>query len=136
MGVSKSEAMTKVKSVLVKFGVEHWHDARVESLSAGQKHLVCLMSVVAMAPRIVILDEPFAGLDVPTKMQLERYLAAYDGAVLHISHDPRDINAYEQIIWIDHGAVRDQGGPERILPAYLAEMESLGECNDIAELSS
>lgn len=135
IGFSAVDAQSEVRSVLGKFQVAHWEEAYISNLSAGQKHLVCLMAVVAMMPRLVILDEPFAGLDVPTRMQLERYLAGYDGALLHITHDPRDIAEYDEVVWIDQGKVKDQGPPARILPAYLAEMKKLGERDDISELS-
>ena len=87
-GQSRAEADAGARRTLARFGKAHWADAAVVSLSQGQKHLLCLMAVVAMAPGLLILDEPFAGLDAPTRMQLRRYLDLYEGAVLHISHEP------------------------------------------------
>ncbi|MCA8930388.1 MAG: ABC transporter ATP-binding protein, partial [Alphaproteobacteria bacterium] len=63
MGQPRTDAAEAARAILARFGVAHWQDAQVATLSQGQKHLVCLMAVVAMAPGLLILDEPFAGLD-------------------------------------------------------------------------
>ena len=97
--------------------------------------LLCLMAVVAMAPRLLILDEAFAGLDAPTRMQLRRYLDLYQGAVLHISHDPADFAGYDAMFWLDGGRIRDAGTPDAVLAAYMNEMTRLGAEDDISDLS-
>ncbi len=91
LGRSKREAEAEACQTLARFSKEPWADVPVSTLSHGQKHLVCLMAIVAMNPRCLILDEPFAGLDIPTKAQLMRYLAMFAGTIIHISHDPADL---------------------------------------------
>lgn len=135
MGRSRAEAAEAARAILVEFGVGHWHETQVASLSQGQKHLVCLMAVVAMQPGLVILDEPFAGLDIPTRAQLMRSLARYRGTLVHITHDPRDLAGYDRVIWIDRGAVRLDGPAAPVLEAYLAEMTRSGEADDLADLA-
>ena len=134
-GQSRAEAEDAARRVLAGFGKAHWTGASVVSLSQGQKHLLCLMAVVAMAPRLLILDEPFAGLDAPTRMQLRRYLDLYQGAVLHISHDPADFAGYDAMFWLDGGRIRDAGTPDAVLAAYMNEMTRLGAEDDISDLS-
>lgn len=134
-GRSKPDAENMARAVLDRFSKAHWADAGTSSLSQGQKHLVCLMSVVAMAPRLLILDEPFAGLDLAMRMQLHRYLRHYSGTLLHISHDPSDLAGYRHLIWLDKGTVRAQGPGADILAAYQEEMQKLGEQDDISDLS-
>ncbi|MCK8465122.1 energy-coupling factor ABC transporter ATP-binding protein [Aliiroseovarius sp. S1339] len=124
---------TRASAVLEQFGKAHWHDAHVHSLSQGQKQLVCLMSILAMTPRILILDEPFAGLDIPTRMQLARYLNRYDGTLVHVSHDPRDLTGYDQVLWLDRGVLQGQGAD--VLDAFTDEMTRQGEGDDISDLS-
>ncbi|UAB69168.1 ABC transporter ATP-binding protein [Vibrio sp. SCSIO 43132] len=135
LGQSKNEADDNARSVLAKFGKTHWADVNTSALSQGQKHLVCLMAVVAMQPNLIILDEPFAGLDIPTKKQLQRYLDSFSGSLIHISHDPADIEHYDQVLWIESGKLSELDAPEVVLPKYLAEMERLGESDDISNLS-
>lgn len=130
-GVDHPDA--RAQAVLDRFGKSHWRDAHVHSLSQGQKQLVCLMSILAMTPRILILDEPFAGLDIPTRMQLARYLSHYDGTLVHVSHDPRDLAGYDHVLWLERGAVKGQGAD--VLDAFTDEMMRQGGGDDISDLA-
>ncbi len=134
LGLKKPQAEQHARQTLDRFGKAHWAEAYVNTLSQGQKHLLCLMAVVAMHPRLIILDEPFAGLDIPTKAQLERYLSIYDGNLIHITHDPRDLQNYRDLIWIEGGLIKSVGPKETVLPAYEAAMHAQGEADDIADL--
>lgn len=121
LGRSKADARDGALATLERFGKAHWHDGSTEALSQGQKHLLCLMAVMAMRPRWLILDEPFAGLDIPTRMQLVRHLDGCGARLVHISHDPRDLLGYDQICWLDQGRIRATGGPE-VLTAFETQM--------------
>ncbi|MDO6617387.1 MULTISPECIES: energy-coupling factor ABC transporter ATP-binding protein [Pacificibacter] len=134
-GFGKVETADIVAKTLAEFGKSHWAKAAIHQLSQGQKQLVCLMSVLAMQPSVVILDEPFSGLDLPTKMQLARYFERITSAIIHISHDPEVLKAYDHVLWIDEGALREQGVPEVVLPAFIDQMQKIGEADDIADLA-
>lgn len=133
LGMDNPEATARTQ--LERFGKAHWADSHVHGLSQGQKQLVCLMAVLAMAPRILVLDEPFAGLDIPTRMQLGRYLDRYEGTLVHVTHDPSDLADYDHVIWIEAGALAQQGLPADVLPAFTAQMKQQGESDDISDLS-
>ena len=135
LGNSKARADEMTLDTLAGFGKSHWIDAHIHTLSQGQKHLVCLMAIVAMTPRLIILDEPFTGLDIPTKAQLTRALAQYQGSLLHISHDPADLAGYDHVIWLEQGKVVQSGSADDVLHAYIAEMTAVGGSDDIAVLS-
>ena len=135
LGNSKARADEMTLDTLAGFGKSHWIDAHIHTLSQGQKHLVCLMAIVAMTPRLIILDEPFTGLDIPTKAQLTRALAQYQGSLLHISHDPADLAGYDHVIWLEQGKVVQSGRADDVLQAYIAEMTAVGGSDDIAVLS-
>ncbi|WP_051326730.1 MULTISPECIES: energy-coupling factor ABC transporter ATP-binding protein [Aliagarivorans] len=135
LGQSKQLAKQNALATLAAFGKEHWQDAHVASLSGGQKHLVCLMAVMAMQPSLIILDEPFAGLDIPTKKQLTRYLSQFPGSLIHISHDPDDLAGYEQMLWLEGGKIAAFGASSEVLPAYLARMHKIGDGDDISQLA-
>lgn len=136
LGQNKKTAEQNALQVLSTFGKEHWENVHTSALSQGQKHLVCLMAVVAMKPNLIILDEPFAGLDIPTKKQLQRYLDQFSGSLIHISHDPSDLNGYEQLLWLEGGEVAAIGNAEDVLPRYLSEMHQLGDSDDISDIAS
>ncbi|MDD9743457.1 ABC transporter ATP-binding protein [Marinovum sp. PR37] len=134
-GRKKAAAEAAARAVLARFGKSHWEAAYINTLSHGQKHLVCLMAVTAMAPRLLILDEPFAGLDIPTRAQLSRYLSHYTGNLIHISHDPADLAGYDQALWLERGQVAALGARDRVIAEYVARMNELGEADDIADLA-
>lgn len=136
LGQNKQLAEQNALSTLQTFGKLHWKDVHTSALSQGQKHLVCLMAVAAMQPKLIILDEPFAGLDIPTKRQLQRYLDKFPGSLIHISHDPADLNHYDQLLWLESGQVAALGAPNEVLPVYLAEMHKMGDGDDISDLAS
>ena len=135
LGQKKTSATKNALQTLTTFGKTHWENVPTCALSQGQKHLVCLMAVVAMQPNLIILDEPFAGLDIPTKHQLQRYLENFTGGLIHISHDPLDFQGYDQLLWLEGGKVALLGTPKKVLPAYLDEMHTLGAGDDISHLS-
>ncbi|WOI56385.1 ABC transporter ATP-binding protein [Palleronia sp. LCG004] len=128
-GLKARAAENRVAETLARFGKSGWGPRSVNDLSHGQKQLVCLMAILAMQPRVIVLDEPFSGLDIPTRMQLARRLGALDAALVHISHAPEDLADYEHVIWIDEGRVMAEGGPE-VLDAYAARMREIGARDD------
>ncbi|WP_070967052.1 energy-coupling factor ABC transporter ATP-binding protein [Vibrio sonorensis] len=136
LGNKKKQADQMALDVLTNFGKSHWQSVHTSTLSQGQKHLVCLMAVAAMNPNLIILDEPFAGLDIPTKKQLQRYLDKFEGSLIHISHDPQDLENYQTLLWLEGGKVAAMGSKDEILPKYLEEMHRLGESDDISDLSN
>ena len=62
-------------------------DARVETLSGGEKRRVALCRVLLMAPDLLLLDEPTNHLDAESVAWLERHLKDYKGAVIAVTHD-------------------------------------------------
>jgi ABC-2 type transport system ATP-binding protein len=62
-GLSKAEAMSKIKDWFVKFEMESWWNKKVEDLSKGMSQKLQFVTTVLHEPRLIILDEPFSGLD-------------------------------------------------------------------------
>lgn len=124
LGRSKSDAVEETSNLLANFGKSDWAKRPVSTLSQGQRHLVCLMSVLAMAPAVIILDEPFSGLDIPTTRALQKRLNQLDQTLIHITHDPSVIANYDRVIWIEAGKVIADGAPDTVLPDYLHVMEA------------
>ena len=134
-GLSKDDADQRCRNTLSQFGKSHWAGMPVTALSQGQKHLLCLMAVAAMGPRMIILDEPFTGLDIPTRMQLRRYLNRYAGGIAHVSHQPEDLIGCEIVIWLEKGSVEATGAADKVLRAFSDHMHHLGELDDLSDLS-
>ena len=127
-GQRKAEAMQNATKILQQFDRLDWAERTIATLSQGQRHLVCLLSVLAMAPPLLVLDEPFAGLDLPTKTYLQNLLYALDQSVLHITHDLQALAKYERVIWLEKGQVAGDGLPKNIIPAFenaMAQVEQI-----------
>ncbi|MGC1495496.1 MAG: ABC transporter ATP-binding protein [Sulfitobacter sp.] len=135
MGLSKIDAAKGVADVLARFGKAHWAGAAIHQLSQGQRQLVCLMSVLAMQPKVIILDEPFAGLDIPTTMHLRRVLDGLAVTLVHITHDPDMVRNYDRVLWLEQGKVADDGLPADVLPRFEARMKQIGDGDDLSDIS-
>ncbi len=134
-GNSKQVAAEKTQFVLQRFGKAHWLSASTSQLSQGQRQLVCLMSVLAMEPSLIILDEPFSGLDIPTTLQLQRYLDALDQTLIHITHSPESVRAYDRTIWLERGRIERDGPAVDTLDAFSTRMTSIGSGDDLSSLT-
>ena len=106
-----------------------WFEKSISTLSQGQKHLVCLLSVLLMKPKILLLDEPFTGIDIPTKLKLEQYLSSLKQTIIHVSHVPETFENYQRLIWIDKGIVQADGIPKSIIKKYRDAMNNYVEKN-------
>ena len=62
-GLKKADATARVKEWFVKFGMESWWNKKVEDLSKGMSQKLQFVTTVLHEPRLIILDEPFSGLD-------------------------------------------------------------------------
>ena len=130
LGYTKKESLDKALKVLTSFGKSHWAERPVSTLSEGQKHLVCLLSVLAMQPAVIILDEPFTGPDIPTVRVLSRFLATLEQTILLISHDPLTLSDFDRVIWLEKGHIVLDGKPSMVLEEFEKEMHRIGD-NDV-----
>lgn len=88
-GMEKKAAKQQAWVLLEKYGLKDFAEARVESLSKGMGQKVQVLSAVAHAPELVILDEPFSGLDPVNQGVLEeliRDMAAQGQTVIFSTH--------------------------------------------------
>lgn len=134
-GLGKPEAARQVRQLLARHGRAHWENEAVTALSQGQRHFLCLLAVLAMRPRVILLDEPYAGLDLPTQLRLERALAALPQKLITITHDPASLQSYNRVIWLEAGRVRADGPVSRVIPQFTAEMARLGEADADTDLA-
>lgn len=134
-GKDKAAAAQAVRALLARHGRSHWEPQAVTALSQGQRHFLCLLAVLAMQPRTILLDEPFAGLDLPTQARLARELADLPQRLILITHDPKALLGYDRVIWLEDGQVRDDGPVAPIIAAFTAEMVRLGDADADTDLT-
>jgi ATP-binding cassette subfamily F protein 3 len=79
----------QLRNILAAYLFNPIEDSRlqVSQLSGGQKARLQLIGMLCGSPNLLILDEPTNHLDLPSIEELERALAAYEGAILVVSHD-------------------------------------------------
>lgn len=134
-GLPQAEALARAQSVLAMEGRAHWATAPVSTLSQGQRHYLCLLSVLLMQPRTILLDEPLAGLDLPTQARLARRFAALPQRLVTITHDPLVLTGADRVLWLEAGRVIADGTPREVIPAFTAEMTRIGERDADADLA-
>ena len=88
-----------------------------------------------MQPRTILLDEPLAGLDLPTQARLARRFAALPQRLVTITHDPASLTGTDRVLWLEAGRIVADGPPSQVLPAFTAEMARQGERDADADLS-
>ena len=87
LGQSPREARETTRRVLEELGIETLATRITQHLSGGEKRLVALAGVLAMAPRVLLLDEPTAGIDTAGTERLSEILANLSQAMVLVSHD-------------------------------------------------
>lgn len=87
MGFSRTESIRMADTVLKELGIKDLADQVTHRMSGGQKRLVALAAVLAMSPKVLLLDEPTAGLDHQVKDKLIRILNKLEITCLLISHE-------------------------------------------------
>jgi biotin transport system ATP-binding protein len=117
-GSSAAHSREQAIRALAQHGCAHWKDAGVHELSDGQRQRLCIVSVVALEPDILVMDEPFASLDLPTRLGLSNMLATLPQRMLIASHDLDLLAGLDRVIWLQDGAIREDGPPTDVLPQY------------------
>ena len=127
LGLSKNEADLKVIACLKQYDKVDWFERSISTLSQGQKHLVCLLSVLLMKPRVLLLDEPFTGIDIPTQLKLEHYLSSLKQTIIQVSHVPETFENYQRLIWMDEGVIQADSTPKTVIKKYRNAMKNYEE---------
>lgn len=95
------ETPAKLRSRLARGGIGPEQAlTEVGRLSGGQKARLSLLLATVEAPHLLILDEPTNHLDIESRESLVFALAAYEGAVILVSHDPHLVNAVADTLWL------------------------------------
>ena len=131
LGYTREEAEQKAREALRMVGLGEEYEKRSPfELSGGQKRPVAIAGVLAMEPRVLILDEPTAGLDPRGRDeildQIELLQKERGITVVLVSHSMEDVARYvDRIIVMNHGEVRFDGTPREVFRHYR-ELEEIG----------
>lgn len=130
-GRSKLDARQLAMACLERVGLRDLADSRPAGLSGGQSQRVALARALVDQPRLMLLDEPLASLDVVTRRRMRseiaRDLEAFRPMTILVTHDPDDARALaDDIVVLEDGRIV-QRGTTRDLEAdpatpYVAEL--------------
>ncbi len=123
MGLPEDEVRARVERALDAVGMQAYADRLSHHLSVGEKKRIAIATVLSMDPKILVLDEPSAGLDPRARRSLINLLAEFDQQTMLIStHDMRLANDLcTRTVVLDGGQVVADGPTSSILfdPALM-----------------
>lgn len=122
LGLPRPEILRRVDEALAYLGISHLRDRETFSLSGGEKQKVALAGVLAMRPRILLLDEPLASLDPASAQEalaLFRRLADEGISILLVEHRVEDALSIrpDRVLFMRDGTVAYEGPPEGMTEA-------------------
>ena len=130
-GLSEEECKERAIEALKLVGLpEKYYQSSPFDLSGGQKRRVAIAGVLAMKPKVLILDEPTAGLDPKGRDEILDQIAYLQKAgqltVVLVSHSMEDIAKYvDHIVVMNQGAKMFDGQPKEVF-AHYKELEHVG----------
>ena len=130
-GLSKEECEKRALEALKLVGLkEKYYKSSPFELSGGQKRRVAIAGVLAMRPKVLVLDEPTAGLDPAGRESILKnirdYQAAQHAAVVMVSHSMEEIASnVDRLIVMEKGTAVMTGAPSEVF-SHAAELVSMG----------
>ncbi len=129
MGLSKSEKPRAMQSALQAVSLTDKKNARVSTLSGGIKRRLNVAIAIMHKPKLIILDEPTAGTDMPARdsiHRLTRNLAQSGMGVLLVTHELEQVEALcDRILILAKGRLLSDGPPAQILENCFGNMREL-----------
>ena len=132
LGLDQEEITRRVKRSMEMVGLDYetYRDKSPFDLSGGQKRRVAIAGVVAMEPKVLILDEPTAGLDPKGRddilAQIKTLHDNYKMTIVLVSHSMEDVGKLaERIIVMNKGKVQLEGTPAEVFKE-VDTLESIG----------
>lgn len=124
MGLPADEVARRVDHALDLVGLAAKKDLSPFELSGGQKRLAAIAGVLAMQPKLLVLDEPTAGLDPHGRAGLRRLLAelrAHDVTIVQVTHSMEDAARADRVVVLDESRVIADGAPAEVFSPENAE---------------
>ncbi|WP_182310273.1 LPS export ABC transporter ATP-binding protein [Aeromonas media] len=130
-GLSREEREDKVEQLLEEFNITHIRDNLGQSLSGGERRRVEIARALAAEPRFILLDEPFAGVDPISVIDIKKiiqHLKERGLGVLITDHNVREtLDVCEKAYIVSHGKMIAEGAPAEILADEQVKRVYLGD---------
>jgi len=123
LGLEDGKIKSQINEVLERFKLDEHRRQYPRALSGGEKQRVALASVLAIQPKILILDEPTRGMEYRLKAELMNFLHEYAGqgnTVILVTHDVETVAEYaDRVILLGEGRVVVDGNKRNVLSRAL-----------------
>lgn len=119
-GVAHDQVEERMSEALAAMGIADLRDRTIASLSGGQKQKVAIASILALRPRVLVLDEPTAELDPASSVAvfdlLERYAREHGTTVVVVEQKIALLSEYaDMLVIVDDGRIRFAAPPAQVL---------------------
>lgn len=123
LGLARREIDRRVDEALAAVKLSGRGEDRIETLSGGEQERLAIAGALAMEPDHLVLDEPFTGLDEPSRQAVLDHvetLSATGTSVIVVTHDLRDVlSLADRLVVLSEGRVVRNGPPESVELAGL-----------------
>ncbi len=114
-----SNIQEKVSDILKFFGIQEYGNKYPHQLSGGQQQLTAIARALVLEPKILLMDEPLANLDVKLKRKILDYIKMLNSklnlTIIYVTHDHREAFAIaDEIVVINNGIIEDKGTVQQI----------------------
>ena len=117
LGLPEGEVARRVTEALELVGLAKRRDVSPFKLSGGQRRLCALAGILAMEPRVLVLDEPTAGLDPRGRAMLRRVLARLRErgvTLMQVTHSMEDAARADRVLALDQARLVADGAPSEV----------------------
>ena len=134
--VSKAEIHERVHEMLGIVGLKGYENRRVDSLSGGQQQRVAIARALVNRPKVLLLDEPLAALDLRLRKDMQNELKRIQQTLgitfVYVTHDQEEaLSMSDTVVVLDKGRIQQIGKPEDIYnePKNAFVADFIGESN-------
>ncbi|WP_018761283.1 energy-coupling factor ABC transporter ATP-binding protein [Arthrobacter sp. 135MFCol5.1] len=113
-----AERRSRAEAALGRLGLLTLADQSIYELSGGERQLMALAAVLAIDPKVLVLDEPSTLLDLRNRELLRRTLAGLDQQIIMSTHDLDLALEMDRVLVIEQGRVAFDGAPADAVAAY------------------
>jgi biotin transport system ATP-binding protein len=127
----KDQSAARVKDQLSRFGLSDYADQPAHLLSAGQKQLLSLASVLITNPKLIIMDEPTTMLDIRNARHISAMIAKLSQTVILATHHLRMLDHFDRVLLFNAGKIIADGTPAEVIAHYESLMDEPFNVGDL-----